>query len=393
MKLKKKKELFSFFVIYFKLFQVLNIFVPFVKIRRNKIVLCAYSGLGYSCNPKYIAEELLVTSEKYQLVWLVDRRAINKVNQFPESIKLVKYPSIRAFFELASARIWIDNQRKSYYPVKRKSQFYFQTWHGNIALKKIENDAAQGLSEKYIKIAKEDSKMIDYFISNGGQSTMFFKNSFWCKDAKILEYGSPRNDILLSDHDFTSVRNRLRLPINEKIILYAPTFRKDYKYNTYNLDYLSVFNVVKERYRGTWNFLVKLHPNLIYNIDKLEIPEWVINVSDYIDIQELLGITDILITDYSSTMFDFMFLKRPVFIYASDYDLYKKDRDVYFPLSNTPFSISENTMQLIANIKSFDLEAQSQAIEQFIKYIGCCENGNASELVVKKIESLIRVCP
>jgi CDP-glycerol glycerophosphotransferase len=136
---------------------------------------------------------------------------------------------------------------------------------------------------------------------------------------------------------------------------------------------------------------MRLHPNLLLdNPFEMHIPDWVINVTAYPDVQELLGIADILITDYSSIMFDFMFTRRPVFIYATDYCKYKKERDVYISLFETPFLIAENNEQLIYNILSFNADRYKSDIDKFISRIGCFEYGNASKSVVKRIESIIR---
>jgi CDP-glycerol glycerophosphotransferase len=310
---------------------------------------------------------------------------VKELGQFPPEIILVNYCSIKAFFELASAKVWVDNCRKSLFPLKRKKQIYFQTWHGGIALKKIEKDAEDKLSLYYVKKAKRDSLMIDYCISNSKQLTELYTESFWYK-GEILEYGSPRNDLLVNrNNNDDIVKQNLSLSSDCKIVLYVPTFRKNQSFDAYRINYAEIINTLQYKFGNKWYFLVRLHPNLIMKADSLQIPEWVINVTSYPDVQELLLITNVLISDYSSVMFDFMLTKRPVFIYADDYSDYKNDRGTYFPLDKTPFLIAENNDQLVNNIMSFDDKNYNKKMDDFLRLMGIYENGNASKLVVDKI--------
>jgi CDP-glycerol glycerophosphotransferase len=372
-------------------FKFLNIFLPFIRIDKTKIVFCNFFGLGFGCNPKYIALELLKrdTQKLFKLIWLINPDKVKEPGQFPPGIILVDYCSIRAFFELASAKIWIDNCRKFLYPHKRKKQFYFQTWHGSIGIKKCEKDVEDKLPLYYIRNAKHDSRMIDYCISNSKFSNGFYAKSFWYS-GKILECGSPRNDLLLNGNNSDKIKQNLSLASDYKIILYAPTFRKNNSFDVYKINYAEVVNALQQKYGSKWYFLIKLHPNLYPQSDLLQIPEWVINVTTYPDMQELLGIADSLISDYSSAMFDYMFTKKPVFIYAADYALYKNnERGLYFPLDEIPFLTAENNEQLIDNILLFNSDKYKDDVDKFVSNIGCFEYGNASKSVADKIEKII----
>jgi CDP-glycerol glycerophosphotransferase len=153
--------------------------------------------------------------------------------------------------------------------------------------------------------------------------------------------------------------------------------------------YIEIIKALQCKYGNQWRFLIRLHPNLYKQSDLLQIPECVINVTAYPDIQELLGITDFLISDYSSVMFDYMFTRRPVFIYASDYELYKKMSGCLFFFRQNPFLFAENNEQFINNIMSFNADDYNKKIDDFISLVGGCENGNASNLVVDKIINVI----
>jgi CDP-glycerol glycerophosphotransferase len=380
-------DIFRHFYITRRWFKILNVFLPFIRIEK-KIVFCSYYGLGFSCNPKYIALELLSRNiqEDCKLVWLIDLKKVRDIGQFPLEIILVDYRSFRAFFELASAKIWVDNCRKYLYPHKRKGQFYFHTWHGNVGPKKIEKDAEEKLSSYYKKTAKHDSTMIDYCISGSKFIAKLYTESFWYS-GKILEYGSPRNDLLVNMDisSYNMIKQNLSLPPDCKIILYVPTFRKNHSFDAYEINYIEVINTLRRKYGGQWRFLIRLHPNLYQMTDLLQIPEWVIDVTSYPDIQELLGIADVLVSDYSSVMFDYMLMRRPVFIYASDYDSYKNERGIYFSLDKTPFLLAEDNEQLINNIMSFNAGEYNKKIDDFINLMGMYENGNASKLTADEI--------
>jgi CDP-glycerol glycerophosphotransferase len=371
------------------LFKLLNIFLPFIKLNNKKIVFCSYYGGNYSCNPKYITEELIKQNIDCELIWLVDRRKVNNTSDFPINVKIVEYLSLQAFFELARAKIWIDNCRKMIYPIKNKNQYYIQTWHGNVGFKKIEKDIENKLPRYYVKVAKNDSLMIDFCISNGTFMTQIYNNSFWYS-GKVLEFGSPRNDFLINNIDIGIIKRKLHLLEDTRIILYAPTFRDDNIFDVCKIDYTGVISALENKSREKWIFLVRLHPNLILNANQIKMPNEVINVTSYSDIQELLGITDILIGDYSSAIFDFMFTRHPIFIYAPDYFNFKDKRSIHFLLSESPFLIAENNEQLINNIINFDFVKYNKLINLFTMRIGCFENGNASRLLVDLIQTLLK---
>ena len=175
------------------IYKILGILFNLFPIDTKKVVVSNFWGKGYNDNPKYVIEKLHKMYPEIKIVWLLK----DMKTEMPQYIKKVKYKSIKSIYEYSTAIIWIDNSRKQYFPPKRKKQKYIQLWHGGISMKKIEAAAADKLDNSYIKMAKKDSKAIDYAISNSSYRTNIFKNDFWY-DGKILEYGSPRNDIFCS---------------------------------------------------------------------------------------------------------------------------------------------------------------------------------------------------
>ena len=105
--------------------------------------------------------------------------------------------------------------------------------------------------------------------------------------------------------------------------------------------------------------------------------------------QELLCVTDIGISDYSSWLCDYLLTKRPAFIYAVDIEEYNTERGLYYPLETTPFSIATTNEELIENIRKFDLEEYQRRAEIFLKEKGCIDDGHASDRIVKVIQKIM----
>lgn len=369
-----------------------------LSIKNNKIVFSNTKGnLGYGCNPKYIAEELLKQKLPYELVWLVNTKLKNiDLNNFPKNIKIVNYRNKNALKELATAKIWIDNQWKLYHCkkglTKKDGQYYIQTWHGSLGIKKIGKDSPCDSINNNIYFSQIDTNMIDYLISNSEFEDNVYKNRFSNK-GEICKFGHPRNDIFFKTNDKMKQKlfKELNIAQNTNIILYAPTFRnKTIRQNLdcFDLDYINLLNKYEKLTSQKYVLLVRKHPEteFIKNIDNKKI----IDVSRYPDMQELLVCADVLISDYSSCMFDFMLSRKPCFIYATDIEEYNNERGFYYPLETTPFPIATNNEELINNIKNFDYEKYKIKVEEFLKEKGCIEDGHASERVVELIKKIMK---
>lgn len=359
-------------------------------IQNNKIVISSYLGKGYGDNPKYIVEELLRKKRRFDIVWLTKDISA----EFPKGVRGVNYRSLKSIYELCTARIWIDNRRKPIYVRKRSGQFYIMTWHGYLAIKKVEKDVETKLEARYVKAAKRDSKMIDVFISGSKWETECISSVFWY-DGKILNIGYPRSDILLKGAKKTAgqIRKYYGLSDNDRILLYAPTFRhsKDEgSLSAYNIEWSRVLETLSEKFGGNWIGMIRLHPNVSKLADKLNLPDKVINVTSYNDMQELIAACECMITDYSSSIMDAGIAGKIGFIYAADYADYEKDRDVYFNIKeDLPFMFSETNNQLADNIRSFESDKYYRELGHFLKdTYGVFSGGDASEKICKIIEEV-----
>lgn len=364
------------------------IFILF-PIKRKKIVISNYFGKGYGDNGKYIAEEIIKQNLDYDIVWLLKEDLFGKTS-FPKEIRVAKYDSLHGLYELATSKVWIDNCRKFFYSPKRKEQFYIQTWHGGLGIKKIEGDAGDQLDYDYIKAAKKDSKMADLFISNSIHLTNIYKRAFWYS-GEIIESGYPKNDILFKENTYIKkkIKSFYKLSESMKILLYAPTFRVDCSLNSYNIDYLLLLKVLNEKTNEDWAIFIRLHPNLISSDSEIVYSENIINATNYPDMQELIIGCDILISDYSSCLFDSGMMKIPTFIYASDIEHYLADRGLYFSFSELPFPLATNNEELFNNIINFNQVKYVNEICEFNKKAGLKDQGNASENVLKIIKKVV----
>lgn len=355
----------------------------FWPLKCKKILFLSYYGSQYGCNPKYISEYIRENSNGYDIVW-----AFNAPEKYTiPGIRKVKYYSLAFFYELCTAGFIITNYRMPLFFRKRKKQIYIQTWHSSLRLKTIEKDAESKLTPEYVKMAKKDSKAIDCLLSGCRFSTDIFRSAFWY-DGFILECGTPRNDLF--SNQVSNVKQKIAraysIAEQTRIVLYAPTFRQDYGLDYYNIDYTKLVQTLSARFGGEWTVLVRLHPHLQQFSQQLLAGSNVIDATSFDDIQELLTASDILISDYSSLMFDFALTGKPCFLYVPDLDEYtKKDRNLYFDIKALPFVKAYCNKDLIESINQFDDASYRHALVAFNKQIGSFESGTSCQQVLDYI--------
>lgn len=218
---------------------------------------------------------------------------------------------------------------------------------------------------------------------------------------EVLQAGTPRNDRLVNG-DIGEMRKRVRerydIPENGRIVLYAPTYRRtgipvvmDSDYLLGQLDTIrNPANLLRQddaeiSETVKWYFLCRYHR---YQDDSMDIRvkgKDVIDVMDYPDMQELLCAADILITDYSSCVWDYAFLKRPCFLFVPDKEAYTADTGFYVSLDEWPFAQAEDMEGLADNISSYDSEQAEQAVNAHLKQLGSYETGSCCERVAERI--------
>lgn len=361
----------------------------FLPIQSNKIVFSSFCGRGYGDNPKYIFEALVKMGVDYQMIWMINDE--KEIESLPEGMIPCKVGSLQWIYHLTTAKVWVDNCRNPFY-YKKKGQYYIQTWHG-FALKRIEMDVQDNLEKVYVDLAKKDSKRTDIIISDSKFMTNIYEKSFWY-DGKIVEWGAPRNDIFIQQSGLEESKKEIcafyNMPKNYKIVLYAPTFRADGSLEPYQIDLERVKASCENRFGGEFIVLVRLHPNIAKKSTELAF-DWNkhLDASGYPDMQVLLAASDVVISDYSSLMFDFALSGKPCFQFATDIEAYKNDRNFYFQLDSLPFSVSENNDELVKEIQSFDEEKYQQKLNRFFETVGMNQTGGASK---KCAELIVEIC-
>ena len=355
-------------------------YCPF-KVKQNKIIFSNFSGLGYGNDPKYIAEVLKEYND-LDLIWIVRDKDVNGI---PDNIRKVKIGTIKYFYEMSTAKVWVDNERKAYEIRKRKGQYYLQVWHGFIPLKKIEKDAEKVLPKQYIKDAINDSKMIDLIPSSCVTRTKIYRESFWY-DGEIAECGSPRLDILINKNDTKmKIYEKLGLDLQKKIVVYAPTFRNSHSLEAYTIDFAKIKNVLESRFGGEYVCVVRLHPGMKnIGIDDF-FGEGVLDGSIIAEAQELFGACDVLISDYSDSLFEAAVAEKKVFIFATDIDMYLKERDLYVDFNKLPFDIAKNNKELEDNILLFDENKYRKRMDEFWEKQGLYKVGNSAQFLAEWI--------
>ena len=356
-------------------------------IKNNRIFFSAYSGRQYSCNPKYISDWIEQNyKDEFEIIW-----AFNEPDAFSylknRNIKCVKFKSIKYLYYLLTSKIVIDNVESWSILPKRTGQYVINTWHGGGAYKGVglkRKDTSETLDKNMLR---KNERISIYLSSSKVFSQMTLRESFQY-NGKIMECGMPRNDLLIKNDENKKNIIKEKLGINKKtgIVIYAPTFRHDLKYK-YMLDYEKTLNALKNRFGKEWIMLIRTHYYL--QSEKIESSR-VKNVSDYPDMQELLLISDVLITDYSSSIWDFSLMEKPCFLFMPDYNEYIDEREFYTPIQYWPYPASFSMEDLEDKIIKYDHEiAKKRILNHHIK-LGICESGMASEIVGKEIVKLCR---
>lgn len=366
--------------------------------RVNKRVILFESNLGrnYSGNPRFIYEEMVARGldQVYQCYFILE----DVTTELPGKVKKVKRISLPYFHLFAKAGIWVSDTRMPTYLKKRRNTIYIQTWHGT-PLKKLALDMLQvsmsGESslEDYKNNFIKNSKTWDYLLSQNSYSTEIFRRAF-AYQKEVLEIGYPRNDLLFHHNNTEEIyrlKQKLQLPTDKKVILYAPTWRDNEHYGpgSYKFSSQINFSYLKENLSKDYIILVKAHYLVGEQINAADYKGFLYQFNASFDIAELYLISDLLITDYSSVMFDYSILSRPMIFYTYDLEQYKNTlRGFYFDfLQEAPGPIVITTEQLVEEIQKWSFKQYEERYLAFIKKYNHADCGEASKKVVDLISS------
>ena len=357
---------------------------------QNKVSFISFSGRQYSDSPRCISEALLREHPETQQVW-----AFNEPEKFrfleEKGIKIVKYKSLEYIYHVMTSRVYVDNAEFWSILKFRPGQMVLQTWHGGGAYKKV---GGHRIDVNKRKQNHDMAKMnqINLFLSSSKAFTKYVIRGAYRYRGEILECGLPRNDALVFPDPAAAeaVRKALGIPADKKILLYAPTFRNSHTLDLYDVDLPRLKTALEARFGGEWMILLRMHYYLRDRVAAGGQP-WVLDVTDYPDMKDLLLCSDALLTDYSSCMWDFSLLLRPCFLYARDIADYRGERDFYTPIEDWPFPLAWDNDTLEAAITRFDENAYQQAVARHHQELGSTESGTAAKQCVERIADFLQI--
>lgn len=361
------------------------------------IVFESNFGKSYSGNPKYIYEELLRQKRSMRAVWVYQGN--EKLRDIPGYVIQVHRGSPEYFNYLARAGYWVNNIRFTV-TYKPKHTVYLQTWHGT-PLKRLGLDIeVSGPEAEARESFLKESRNWDYLLAQNEYSKKIFKRAFDVQ-GKILTFGYPADDILLcmSDNFEEKIKNKIGLPQNKKVVLYAPTWRDDARKGSsweYTFDLKLDLQKMRLELGDDYVILLRLHHLISDGVDISEYQGFIFDVSHYDDTTEILAITDLLITDYSSIFFDYMTTKRPVLFYMYDLDVYQTKLrgfylNVYMDLPGPILKDFDGLMQAIKNIEFLSKIYLNKYQRLYDIYCGSQLKNSAKIVVDEVFEKLPRM--
>lgn len=336
----KKILVFIYWNIFAKVFLIFPV--------QEKIFFESFLGESYSCNPRYIFEYMKEKNYNFNYVWSFK----NKDEHIVDS-KKIKRLGIKYLYHLNTSKYIITNSRMPDGYDKRLKQKYIQTWHGT-PLKRLVYSiksyaSAEQSFEKYLEKFSKDTQKWDLLLAPNEFSKKEFEKCF--KYGKEIIVGYPRNDIDITKINKNKIKKDLGLIKNKKIILYTPTYRdnKNKKSGHYSQEINIDTSKIKDYY-----ILYRGH-YLIKDIKfKYSVGTNFIDVTKHENINDLFAISDMLITDYSSSFFDYMYLKKPIILYQYDQQEYKDEiRGFNIKLDELPCTIIKNEINLYKNIDKY----------------------------------------
>ncbi len=370
-----------------ELLKVVTAPMRLLPIKKNRILFTGLTGgknYDYSCNPRYIYEYLRDTYPgRYEYVWAVsDKEKYSFLEE--EGVKLIRHFTVSSFPMLLTSKVIVTNG--SYVPwfPFRKKQYVINTWHGGGAYKKVENEtpSADWATKKRAEFCANN---INLFLASCKVQEEQMIQTTYQYTGEVLRMGTPRNDKLVSgdtEDMIKKVKEYYTLDQETHILMYAPTYRNANPSVIFDADAVwKLLNSGNEK----WVIFSRFHRYQEADMHVEIAGSHIIDVADYPDMQELLAITDILITDYSSVIWDYMLLNKPCFLYVPDKEEYTKNTGFYVELNEWPYEQVCDMNQLMDKLLDYDKEAMQNRIKQHLEQLGSYESGACCEAIAQKI--------
>lgn len=363
---------------------LLRVLGLFIKTDPNLVLFISYGGQKYDDSPRVVYEYLKknAISSDHKYVW-----AFIEPDKFPQVENKIKVDTLTYYVTAMQAGTWITNSSASRGLNFRKKQTKnYMFTHGMTGIKKIGADIQY--SDKAFKIGFEEH--FDAIFVEGKKEIPLLVQA-WGKNPEVFRTtGLPRNDDLatVTDEEIRSIKARLGIPANKKVILYAPTFREfsraDDGRNALGIpiDFKKWEAALGEAYV----MLITAHYEVAKLLDELPKNDFVINAFKYPVLNDLIKVSDILISDYSSIVFDYAIMERPILCYGYDYDSYAVERGVYTNLEELFYDGVLRTEDALLNaVIDLDYNAQCAYTREKIKDEYLASYGDAARKAVEII--------
>jgi CDP-glycerol glycerophosphotransferase len=358
---------------------------------RDVVLYNSFTGRQYSDSPRAIHQELVARGLPLEHRWVVMDGQV----ALPDGVQPVRLNGREWYEAYATSRYIVTNQHLPYWFRRREGQVVVQTWHGT-PLKRIGHDIAEVrfADPAYLEKLAVETPNWSLLLSPNRFSTPIMRRAFQYQ-GEVLESGYPRNDVLRRGRleVAAQVRAVLGLPEGKRVVLYAPTWRDDEYYGPgrYKLALNLDLDRAARRLAEEYVLLIRRHPNVAD-----EIPQagggFVWDVSTYPDMADLLAVTDVLVTDYSSVMFDFANTGRPMLFFTYDLEHYRdRLRGFYFDFeAEAPGPLLATSDEVIDAIRDVDTMARryQDAYRAFAERACDLDDGFATVRVVERMISL-----
>lgn len=365
----------------------MRLYIPFHRIRK-KILFSSFDG-RYSGNPRAISEKMHRLYPDYEQVWFLEKDFAGP-GMAPDYVRQVvkrRKHSLELYRELATSFCYVTSGANHNNIVKRKGQFFIQTYHGDTGMKKILYDTRKK-GKQYSIVT--DGKYTDLCVSGSWVSEMKFRSAFAYR-GEILKVGMPRNDklILPRPEEEAATRQKLGIPEGAKVLIFAPTFRNGQEKQDVLVDLQQVMDILLSRGEN-WVCLVRGHKNvakLLFDCDG----ERFIDASRIPDMADLLAIADMLITDYSSSSGDLIRRGKAVILALFDLEVYQaNERQLYYDPALAGYFCAYDQEELNALLRTKTEEDYRQNSQRLCEFFQVVETGHASEEICRRIDGRYR---
>ncbi|WP_306203951.1 bifunctional glycosyltransferase/CDP-glycerol:glycerophosphate glycerophosphotransferase [Actinoplanes sp. RD1] len=302
---------------------------------RDAVLFECFGGRQYSDSPRRIHEEILRRGLPLEAQYLTVRDGQAPV---PETLTPARLGGTEWYEALATARFIVTTSHLPDWFVRRPGQVVAQIWHGT-PLKRLafDVDDIRHADWNYLERVERETPNWSFLVSPNRFSTPILQRAFRYQ-GEMLESGYPRNDVLVNQDPvaMAAIRERIGLPEGKRVVLYAPTWRDDEFYGSgrYKMSMHLDLAAARRALGDDHVVLVRRHPNVVDPIPN-DGSGFAIDVSTYPDMADLCSIADVLITDYSSVMFDFANTGRPILLFTYDLEHYRdRLRGFYFDFEN-----------------------------------------------------------